>query len=268
MNLHMEAQMKKFLLMITATALLFFSGILLADTHFGISAGYSYATMDDMKAGLDRIKETAMNLTPTSHVDMGKFGDSIYANIDLDLGLNDFFSIGPRAGGQYVLPVNITVTDPSDPSVTTSNAYSAALIPVELGAKIKFRLPLLPVLITAGAYGGYGLAFVTQGVNIAVNPGYTIAGYNAAIYNNLYQGGGFMADGTATAELMFGDNYTISANFGYRKAAFNNLKSVNKVEIAGRTIIPSGELMQDVSGQQRSADFSGFNAGIGLNLRF
>jgi hypothetical protein len=40
------------------------------------------------------------------------------------------------------------------------------------------------------------------------------------------------------------------------------------VEIAGRTIIPSGELMQDVSGQQRSADFSGFNAGIGLNLRF
>jgi hypothetical protein len=260
--------MKKQLFFSMLALLLIFAPAIIADTHLGISAGYSYATMDDMKAGLDQMKDTALNLTPTSHVDMGKFGDSIYANIDLDVGFNDYLSIGPRFGGQYVLPVNITITDPSDPSITTSNAYSAALVPVEVGLKVKFKLPVAPILVTAGVYGGYGLAFVTQGVNIAVNSGYSIPGYTPAIYNNLYQGGGFMADGLATAELMLGDNYSIGVNLGYRKAAFDNLKSVDKVVIAGQTIVAPGSLIKDGTGQERTADFSGFNIGLGINLRF
>ncbi|MGD0565831.1 MAG: hypothetical protein ABSA34_00705 [Candidatus Goldiibacteriota bacterium] len=260
--------MKKFLFILVLLSAFFSASAIFADAHLGISAGYSYATMDDMKAGLDQMKEAALNLTPTSHVNMGDFGNSVYANIDLDVGVNDFLSVGPRFGGQYVLPVNITITDPSDPSITTSNAYSALLIPVEIGVKTKLRLPVVPVLLTAGIYGGYGLAFVTQGVNIAVNPGYSIPGFNAAVYNNLYQGGGLMADGVGTAELMLGDNFTISINLGYRKAAFNNLKSVDRVVIAGQTIIAPGQLVEDGTGQQRTADFSGFNGGLGINLRF
>jgi hypothetical protein len=252
--------MKHLLLIILALMLL--ASLSFGAFHLGFDAGYSYASMDDLKHGLTTIKEDA--LAAGKDASLQKFGDSVFVNVDLDMGPEDTFSFGPRLGGQFVLPAEITVTDPLDPSTTTKNSYSAALMPIMFGANLKFKIPMTAFLLKAGAYAGYGLAFATQGVNVSAN----IPGTKALIYDNLYQGGGFMADASGAVEIFLASFLTFDVNFGYRMAKFNNLRSVDEVALGNNVIIPKGHLLIDPSGQDRTADFSGFNAGIGFNLRF
>jgi hypothetical protein len=236
---------------------------LLAGSNFSINAGYSYASMDDMKAGFQAAKTAAIAASRTAQV--GEFGTSVFGNVDLGIGLNDMLAIGPRVGVQYVLPVDVTITEPLNPLYDTKISYSALLVPIMGGLNINMKIPSTAFQVTLGAYAGYGLAFVTKTIDASTD---YIPPYNVTYIDSVYQGGGIMYEATGAVELFLADFFTISLNLGYRVAKFNNLKAVQKVEIGGYTIIPPGQLLTDPTDTTRSADFSGFNGGAGVNFRF
>jgi opacity protein-like surface antigen len=252
--------MKKMLFAIISLVMLF-STSAFAALHLGLDAGYSYVSMNDLRNGLTSMKDSA--ISEGKNATLQKFGDSIYTNLDMDLGLSDIVTFGPRVGAQFVLPADIKVTDSV---VTTKNTYSAVLVPLELGGDVNIRIPLTSFLIKAGAYAGYGLAFTTQ--NVKLSGSSALPGFENASYDNFYQGGGLMADLTAAFEIFFANFFTVDVNIGYRYARFNNLKAVDETKIGGNVITSAGSMLADPSGQGRTVDFSGLNAGIGLNFRF
>jgi hypothetical protein len=236
---------------------------LFASFHLGLSAGYSYASMDDMKNGFQTMKNAAEARTMTAQI--GNFGSSVFGNIDIDFGLNDLLSIGPRTGVQYVLPVDVNVTDTLDPLITVKDTYSAVLVPLMAGVNFNIKTSALPLQLTLGAYCGYGLAFMSKTENATFDP---VLPGDVTYFNSIYQGGGIMYETSGAVEIFINEYLTLSVNLGYRVAKFNNLKAVDKIDVAGYTIIPPGQLLTDGTGETRSADFSGFNGGLGLNLRF
>ena len=254
--------MKKTIFLVFAIILISVSW-LFATFHLGINAGYSYATMDDMKAGFQAAKEAAIAANKTAKV--GDFGTSVFGNIDLDFGVNNILTLGPRVGLQYVLPVDVNITDPVDPLLNTKVSYSAVLVPIMAGANLNFRIPATAFQFSVGAYAGYGLAFMTKSINASSG---LVPPYDVAYIDSVYQGGGLMYEGCGAVEIFLADFFTISVNLGYRSAKFNNLKAVQKVEVAGATIIPPGQLLTDPTDSTRTADFSGFNGGAGINFRF
>ncbi|MEI7543014.1 MAG: hypothetical protein WCJ94_07170 [bacterium] len=253
--------MKK-LLFLTLLVLLAFTSGLLAAVHIGVNAGYSYATLDDMKAGFQAVKTQALAASKTAKV--SDFGTSVFANFDLDIGLTDVLTFGPRSGVQYVFPVELN-TDIVDSLTNTKITYSAFLIPIMLGANVNLKIPITAVQLTIGGFAGYGIAFVN---NKVVSASGFVAPYDVKSYNSVYQGGGLMYEASGAFEIFLANFFTISINLGYRVAKFSNLRTTNKVEIAGHTIVSQDQLLTDATGQTRTVDFSGFNGGIGLNLRF
>ncbi|HPN65365.1 MAG TPA: hypothetical protein PK247_09195, partial [Candidatus Goldiibacteriota bacterium] len=117
--------MKKFLLSVALLSL--FSIPSFALLHVGVSAGYAYANMDQMNNAWETAKADAQAASLPSEVQ--KFGNSIFVNADLGIGLLPLLNIGPRVGLQYVLPVKNSVTyiNPFNTSetLTTENTISS-----------------------------------------------------------------------------------------------------------------------------------------------
>ena len=234
-----------------------------ATFDLGIDVGYSYASMDDMKAGFQSAKTAAQ--ADNKNAKVGDFGNAVYGNIDAQFGLNEIFSLGPRSGVQYVLPVDVNITDPVDPLLNTKVSYSAFLVPIELGLNANIKIPETSFQLTLGGYAGYGMAFVTKTIDAKSD---YIPPYNVKYISGVFQGGGIMYEATGALEMFLADFFTISLNLGYRVAKYNNLKAVSKVAVGGYTAIPAGQLLTDATDQNRTADFSGFNGGLGIDFRF
>ena len=252
--------MKKILFLAISILFIASSGLFSA-FRLGVNAGYAYATMDDMKAGFQAAKDAA---SAGETVEIGDFGTSVFGNIDLELCLTDILTVGTRTGAQYVLPVEVNIINP-DPLLNTTVSYSAFLVPIMAGANLNFKIPATAFQVTLGAYAGYGLAFVTKTIDASSD---YVPPNNITYIDNVYQGGGIMYEANGAVEIFLADFFTISVNLAYRVAKFNNLKAVEKVEVAGYTIIPPGQLLTDPTDETRTADFSGFNGGLGINFRF
>lgn len=252
--------MRKLLLFTVALLLVSVSGISAA-FHLGVNAGYSYASMDDMKSGFQAAKDAA---AAGETVEIGDFGTSVFGNIDLELGLIDTLTVGTRVGAQFVLPVEVNIINP-DPLLNTTVSYSAFLVPIMAGANFNFKIPASAFQITLGGYAGYGLAFVTKTIDASSD---YVPPYDVTYIDSVYQGGGIMYEASGAVEIFLADFFTISVNLAYRIAKFNNLKAVERVEVGGYTVIPPGQLLTDPTDETRTADFSGFNGGLGINFRF
>ncbi|MBN2755460.1 MAG: outer membrane beta-barrel protein [Candidatus Goldbacteria bacterium] len=236
--------------------------------HVGVSAGYAYANMDQMNNAWETVKTDAQEQNMPSEVQ--KFGNSIFVNADLGIGLLPIVNIGPRVGLQYVLPVKNSVSyiNPLEPSETLSmeNTISSMLIPLELGVSANLTLPMLPISITVGGYAGYGLAFGLDETKITSN----IAGNQEIKYAVPYDGGGFMADATAAVEWNILPLINLSLNAGYRYALIENVNVTNEVKdpISGDVLISADEELTSLAGDKLKVNYTGFLVGLGLNIRF
>ncbi|PKL92697.1 MAG: hypothetical protein CVV21_02765 [Candidatus Goldiibacteriota bacterium HGW-Goldbacteria-1] len=234
----------------------------------GVSAGYAYANMDQMNNGWEIAKTDAQEQNLPS--DVKRFGDSIFVNVDFGMSLLPALNVGPRAGLQYVLPVTNTISyvyDP-DPSyfVTQKNTVSSILVPVEFGASANVDLGFIPVSITIGGYAGYGFAFGLDQTKIT-NSSTSIPEISYAVP---YDGGGFMADAAAAIEWNILPMINLTVNAGYRYALIENVNVTNEVKdpISGDVLISADEQLTSLAGDKLKVNYTGFLAGVGLNIRF
>jgi len=251
--------MKRILLtLFTVTALSFplYASLL----HVGVNAGYAYASMEDLNNSWEDAKEAAKN--DGRDATISSFGHAIFVNADLDIGLVPIISFGPRVGFQYVLPVTYEESVYIDPvTATVKEEFNAMLVPVLFGAAANIGLPGMPFSLTAAIYGGYGFGFASRGVELPSGTPYLTK------YSTLYQGGGFMADAAAAVEFAVLPFITLSVNLGYRWADISEMKAVDKIDIPGVITVDAGELPK-IGDKPVSYNFSGINAGLGLNIRF
>lgn len=86
------------------------------------------------------------------------------------------------------------------------------------------------------------------------------AGYSYASMNDMRNGFHAIKDAAEAAGRTAG-----VGDFG--TSVYARMKAVNKVEFQGTTIVPQGQIINSPADESRSADFSGFTGGIGLNFR-
>lgn len=233
-----------------------------AALNLGIQAGYSYSSMADLNRNWDKIKADSQNNTtnPTT-ASFSKYGNAMFANIDL--GFGDSIQFGPRVGIQYVFPAKYSGLQEVVPGlfIPVDTSSDALLIPLMLGASVKLD-PGLPFLITASAYGGWGIGYAFDNTT-----------YNGiGPYLTAYNGGGFMADLSATCEFKLQEWFTLGLNAGYRWANITGMKVIQGVNVNvpgyGQVNIKTDNPLANTSNQSLAVDFSGINVGLGANFRF
>lgn len=258
--------MKKFLLSVALLSLFAIPSFALL--HVGVSAGYAYANMDQMNNAWETAKADAQAASLPSEVQ--KFGNSIFVNADLGIGLLPLLNIGPRVGLQYVLPVKNSVTyiNPFNTSetLTTENTISSMLVPLELGVSANIGIPMLPISVTVGGYAGYGLAFGLDQTKITSN----VSGTPELSYAVPYDGGGFMADLSAAVEWNIVPFINLSLNAGYRYALIENVNVTSEVKdpVSGNVLISADEQLTSRTGDKMKVNYTGFLVGLGFNIRF
>jgi hypothetical protein len=78
--------------------------------------------------------------------------------LNVDIVLARFLTVGARTGYLYCMPASATYNYLLYKQQTTVNG---SLIPIEGGVNVNIELPVAPVSLTAGIYGGYGFAFAS-----------------------------------------------------------------------------------------------------------
>lgn len=257
--------MRKFLIL-TVLALVF-AVPSFAAVHLGVNGGYSYSSLENLNTYWEKVRADAEANSFSAGADWKGYGNGVFGNIDLGINLAENFLVEVRTGLQYIFPSTYTgfrlIDLPPPTWMTTETSIDNFLIPIMAG--INLYLPLgdkdSAVAVTAGAYGGWGLAYCAQSTR-----------YNGSSpMLALYGGNGFMADLSASVEMKLLPFLTISLNGGYRFANMSNFKSVSSVSATipgyGLYTISSNDPFNDESGKPVNVDFSGINIGIGVNIR-
>lgn len=208
----------------------------------GIDGGY---TSVDMKKVNDEIAK-AEKFT--------KFGNGIYGDLKLELGIMPFLNIGPKVGIIYAFPASM---ESSALSMTMKSNINAMLIPIMGGISASIGIPGAPFSINGGIYGGYGIAIVTTGSEMG-NLRYDVPA----------DGSGFVGDIKAGLEFSMIPFVSGTINLGYRIANIEKLKVAKDVVVSNITVAEKGEVLEDSNGNPLPFDYSGFIAGIGIAIGF
>ncbi len=259
--------MKK-LIVLTATLALFAMPSF-ALLHIGISGGYAYSNMDQLNNAWEEAKSDAQ--ARNGDVSLQKFGNSVFVNGDIGIGIFPLLHIGPRVGLQYVFPVTNEVSwgVAGTDFFSIKETFSSMLVPLELGATLNLGIPFTPVSVTTGGYAGYGMAFGVKEVNYKTDNG-TPYELN---YTLPYDGGGFMADLSAAVEWNIFPLVNLSINAGYRYALIEHVNVTKEIRdpITGDVLISADDqlsILPKSSEEKLKVNFSGFLVGAGINIRF
>ncbi len=233
--------------------------------HVGVNAGYAYANMDQLNNAWEDAKKEAQENSGSAKI--SDFGNSVYVNADLGLGLLPFINVGPRAGIQYVFPSTI---DYDAGGFKYKETITSLLVPAELGISTNIAIPLTPFSVTAGIYGGYGFAFATKQISTNMDFAGGTLPYEFSV-TQPFNGGGFMADASAALEINILPLINLSINAGYRYCLIENINTTKEIRdpISGNVLVSAGQLeLYPGSDEKLKVNFSGFQIGAGLNIRF
>jgi hypothetical protein len=197
------------------------------------------------------------------------FGGGFIGVLDLGIAVYPFLLVGPRVGYLYSLPAsykwNAKGTDP-DPTLKKEIQMDATMIPLELGARLRFGIPGTTVAASTGAYAGVCFAHVANNVDASNSMN------KPASYIQAFDGLGFSAEWTVSAEIKLMKGVDFNINGGYRMAGVVNVKQSENAYFSfynGTTIVKEGykgDLMQDATGTSVAFDYSGLNIGVGISL--
>jgi hypothetical protein len=237
-----------------------------ATMNLGVQAGYSYSSMAELNRNWEKIKADSQNNTTTpTAATFSKYGNAMYANIDLSIG--DVIQFGPRIGVQYVFPAKysglkaIEVSPGVFVPIPVDTSTDALLIPLMLGASVNLT-PGTPITIKGSAYGGWGVGYSFENTKyIGIGP-----------YLTTYSSGGFMADLAASFEFKLLEFLTLGLNAGYRWANISGMKVIKGIDINvpgyGQVNAKTNDPLANSANQAIAVDFSGINVGIGAHIGF
>ncbi len=181
--------------------------------NINLSGGYTTLTMAKANTFIQSTADSFV-LNPSAT----KLGNGFYGALDLNFAILPVLMFGPRVEyiyapeakasgtGSETLPVLGTV------SGTITDTFGASLIPIMLGISYKLSLPGLPLSLKAGVYGGYGLAYAYQNINMSVT-GVTIPGVDIP-----FTGSGFVGEALLSVDFSVAPFTSFGLNFGYRTA--------------------------------------------------
>lgn len=207
----------------------------------------------------------------TSGYDVSEFGGGFIGTLDIGIAVYPFLFLGSRISYLYGMPAsykwNADAMDP-DPTLKTETIMDASLIPVELGATLRFGIPFTTIAISTGAFAGVCFARVTENIDA------TNSLNKPASYVKSFDGFGFSAEWTVAAELKLMKGVDFSVSGGYRMAGVVNVKQSENAYYTfnnGTTVIADGskgDVMEDDTGTDVSFDYSGMRIGAGISLGF
>ena len=245
-------------------AIVFFAFPSFSDSlHIGLSGGYSYSNMEELNEAWEKAKDAAGTTQNASYTE---FGNAVWGNLDISVVFSEPFAAGIRSGGQYVFPAVFTETLDFNYNGSTYTAeivdrtFYAVLVPAMAGFSAKFKIPDTETGIVLSAYGGWGFAYAAEQYESALVPGYSFA--------IIYEGGAPMADVSAAIEIPVFPFMLISVNAGCRFAEISGLKSKESFDIPGYGTIETGAGLTDIDDKDIALNFTGFNIGAGINIRF
>lgn len=213
----------------------------------------------------------ANDFMTTRGYDAVGFGGGFIGTLDLGIAVYPVLLLGPRISYIYSLPASYKWNaGPSDPDTTlkTETIVDASLIPVELGATLRFGIPFTTVAISTGGYAGVCLAHVANNVDA------TNSSNKPSSYVQPFDGFGFCAEWTVAAEIKLMQGVDFSISGGYRLAGVVNVTQSEKASYTfdnGTTVVPvgkKGDPMQDDTGHDVAFDYSGMRIGVGISLGF
>jgi hypothetical protein len=234
--------------------------------NIGVNGGYSYSNMDSLDKYWEKVKVDAAAYTTTSNADWKRYGNGIFVNVDMNMGLDKNILAGVRTGVQYIFPSKYSgfrgVDIPPVEWMYTETSIDNYLIPIMAGLSLNMPVENSSISFDAGVYAGWGLAYCGQSTK------YNGSDPLLAIYGS----GGFMADISAAVEIKVMEFMKISINGGYRLAKMTDFKNVKSISAAvpgyGLYTIPSNDPFNDNSGKPVEVDFSGINIGAGVSIGF
>ena len=220
---------------------------------FRITLGVDYTTVG-MKQANDSMNDD---------YNIKLFGSGILTTLDLGIAIYPFLMAGPKVGYLYCFAAGSEHNYPGP--INTKTEMNAALVPIEAGAILRFELPGTSVAVSAGAYAGAGLAFISNNVDV------TNGASQKASYVQRFDGLGFTGELTAALEIKLIKGVDLNINGGYRLAYVQNVKQSEDVQYSFDSITytavgSKGDVMQDAANTDVPFDFSGMNIGIGISL--
>jgi hypothetical protein len=197
---------------------------------------------------------------------MTGFGGAFQSMLDLGFAAMPNLFLGGRIGYLYSFPASYEFDSGSSPNIHSKVSMDADLIPLEFGARLRFGIPFTTAGVSVGAYGGMGVALVTNNVN-AVKTG------KVANYTQSYYGLGFSGELSASLELKLMKGIDVNINGGYRIAGVPSVSQISDAiyTFSGESpVLASGQgtILRDASGTIVPFDFSGMHIGLGISIGY
>ncbi len=142
---------------------------------------------------------------------------------------------------------------------STIYTIDSSLIPVMAGASYNFEIPETPVSISAEIHAGYSFAKAS-----VVNDSKAL-GVGDKI-TEPYSGSAFACDLGMTINYQLNEPASVGLNLGYRLADVTSVSADS--DIANTTIKKGDTLKNPSSGSVVPFDFSGFNAGVKVDMKY
>ena len=193
--------------------------------------GYATLGMGDINNAIDGF--ASANSGSATHINSG-----FYVGADGTISLLPFLSVGPRL--EYLQAGEGKVTIGGNAATIDAN-----LMKYELGVRAGTSLPLTGLSVSAGLWGGYGMA--SGKVDSSAVGGSAQTG----------TGGAFVGELEASAKYKLVAGLSLGVDVGYRMASVSTINGSN-----------GQDLIQTNSGSNAAWDFSGLKAGLSLGWGF
>lgn len=144
---------------------------------------------------------------------------------------------------------------------STSLTLDSSLIPIMAGASYTFEIPETQISVSADLYAGYSIAKATY-----VNDS-KLFGVGDKI-TSVYNGSAFTLDIGATVNYQINEPTSAGITLGYRTANVASMTADKDVVVNSVTVINKGDKFEDSGNNTVPFDFSGFNIGVNVDMKY
>jgi hypothetical protein len=209
----------------------------------------TYMGVVDIWAGYTTLSLNNANINSISggYVVGVDLGLTLIKDLPLSLGLR-FELIGSGQGNYTGELGNL---------VSASYTIKDTLIPVMAGASYSFAIPESPVEISADVFAGYSFAKATITDNLT--PGFE---------DQAFSGSCFTLDIGTTISYQISEPVSAGLTLGYRLANVASMSADKNVDLNFVTHMNKGDLLKDSGGSAVPFNFSGFNIGLKVDMKY
>jgi hypothetical protein len=198
-------------------------------------------------------------------VNISKFFGGFIGTLDLGIAVYPFLFVGPKTGYLFCFPASFENVIAGPLNLKTSR--DAVLIPVELGAALRFGVPFTNnITISTSAYAGIGIVRITDNVDVT-RPG------EKTSYVQSFSGLGFSGEWNVAVEIKLMKGVDFNVNGGYRIAGVPNVSQDAAAYYAfagdpSTQVGNKGDKLKDAASINVPFDFSGLNIGVGISMGY